>query len=134
MDQVEAQSLANAFVSFIASGDLSVLEMVSPDFYDNVNDKRGLAIFKVVGDWFEESFSERRVDLHLVTYTDDKVVIWYTAHGRHVGAGFPRLKGLPIKGNEVTWPQVHIFRLAGGLVVEHWAVRDDAAMLDAVMA
>jgi hypothetical protein len=29
---------------------------------------------------------------------------------------------------------VHIFRLAEGLVVEHWAVRDDAAMLDAVRA
>jgi hypothetical protein len=30
--------------------------------------------------------------------------------------------------------QVHIFRLAEGLVGEHWAVRDDAAMLDAVKA
>jgi predicted ester cyclase len=62
------------------------------------------------------------------------VVIWYTAYGRHIGNGFPRLKGLPINGNRIALPQVHIFRLAEGLVVEHWAVRDDAAMLDAVRA
>lgn len=57
--------------------------------------------------WFDESFAEHSVDLHLVMHTDDTVMIWYTARGRHVGSGFPRLKGLPIKGNEVTWPQVH---------------------------
>ncbi len=48
--------------------------------------------------------------------------------------GFPRLDGLPVKGNRVSWPQVHIFRFAEGKVVEHWSVRDDAAMLDAVKA
>ena len=37
-------------------------------------------------------------------------------------------------GNEITWPQVHIFRLGDGLVVEHGAVRDDTAMLDPVIA
>jgi len=30
--------------------------------------------------------------------------------------------------------KVHIFRLEDGLVVEHWAVRDDATMLDSVTA
>jgi hypothetical protein len=36
--------------------------------------------------------------------------------------------------NRVAWSQVHIFRLDEGMVVEHWAVRDDDAMLDAVKA
>jgi predicted ester cyclase len=39
-----------------------------------------------------------------------------------------------VKGNQVAWPQVHIFRFADELVVEHWAVRDDKAMLDSVPA
>ena len=58
--------------------------------------------------------------------------MWYTVRGRHIGNGFPRLSALPIRGNIITWPQVHIFRLADDLVVEHWAVRDDAALLDSV--
>ena len=39
-----------------------------------------------------------------------------------------------MKGNAITWPQVHVFRLEQGLVVEHWAVRDDVALLDSVTA
>ena len=61
-------------------------------------------------------------------------MMWYTMRGRHIGNGFPRLLGRPVKGNTVAWPQVHIFRLADGFVVEHWAVRDDAALLDSVGA
>jgi hypothetical protein len=53
-------------------------------------------------------------------------------HGTHVGNGFPRLIGQPVCGKTVSWIQVHIFRLAIGLVVEHWAVRDDASLLDQI--
>lgn len=132
MDKATAQALADGYLAYGNSGDTSVMAMFSPDLYDNVSKTSGLAIFDIVRGWLDESFADRSADLHLVTHTDDTVMIWYTAHGRHIGNGFPRLKGLPVTGNQVSWPQVHIFRLAGGLVVEHWAVRDDAAMLDAV--
>lgn len=61
-------------------------------------------------------------------------MIWYTMRGQHIGNGLPRLTGLPIKGNRIAWPQVHIVRLADDVVVDHWPVRDDAAMLDSVTA
>jgi len=132
MDHAGAQALADGYIAYTTAGDTSVFTMFSPDIYDNVSKTRGLGIFDIVSRWMDETFADRSADLHLVTHTDDTVVIWYTAHGRHIGNGFPRLKGLPITGNQVAWPQVHIFRFAEGLVVEHWAVRDDAAMLDAV--
>jgi predicted ester cyclase len=134
MDPAKAQALADGYAAYITVGDLSVLRMFSPDFYDNVSKQSGLSIFTVVGGWLEESFAERQVELNLVTHTDDTVMMWYTVRGRHIGNGFPRLNGLPIRGNIITWPQVHIFRLADDLVVEHWAVRDDAALLDSVAA
>jgi predicted ester cyclase len=134
MDPATAHALADGYAAYNATGDLSVLTMFSPEFYDNVSGRRGLDIFAVVERWLVESFAERSVQLHLVTHTDDTVMMWYTVRGRHIGNGFPRLQGLPVKGNPVSWPQVHIFRLEGGLVVEHWAVRDDAALLDSVTA
>jgi predicted ester cyclase len=134
VDPATGHALADGYLAYSTSGDPSVLAMFSPEFYDNVSKTRGLDIFGTVSRWLDESFVDRSADLHLVTHTDDTVVIWYTAYGRHIGNGFPRLKGLPINGNRIAWPQVHIFRLAEGLVVEHWAVRDDAAMLDAVRA
>jgi predicted ester cyclase len=134
MDNASAQAIADGYITYFTTGDTSVLRMFAPDFYDNVSQTRGLDIFDVVRRWLDESFADRRTDLHLVTHTDDTVMMWCTVHGRHIGNGFPRLKGLPITGNQVSWPQVHIFRIAEGLVVEHWAVRDDAAMLDAIKA
>jgi predicted ester cyclase len=134
VNHATAQALADGYAAYTALGDMSVLTMFSPELYDNVSGQRGLHIFTTVARWLEESFAERTVQLHLVTHNDDTVMIWSTMRGRHIGNGLPRLQGLPIKGNRVTWPQVHIFRLQDDLVVEHWAVRDDAAMLDSVTA
>jgi predicted ester cyclase len=134
MDHATAQALAESYVAFFTSADLSFRSKFSPDFYDHVSGQRGLDVFPVVRGWFEESFADRTTELHLVTHADDTVMMWFTSRGRHIGNGFPRLRGLPVKGNEITWPQVHIFRLADGLVVEHWAVRDDAALLDSIRA
>jgi len=114
--QVTAQALAGGYAAYIARGEMSVVGMFSPEFYDNVSGQRGLRIFTIVDGWFKESFAERTVQLHLVTHNDDTVMIWYTMRGQHIGSGFPRL------------------RLEDDLVVEHWAVRDDAAMLDSVTA
>jgi hypothetical protein len=108
----------------------------------------------MVRDWIVESFADRRAELHLVTHTDD-TVMWYTARARHAGSSYPLLRGLPVSGQEITWPQVHVFRFEDGpervrrinaaaergedsrvesLVVEHWAVRDDKALIDSANA
>jgi hypothetical protein len=87
MDHAIAQALADGYIAYSTTGDTSVLGMFSPDFYDNVSKTHGLAIFDVVSGWLDESFVGRSADLHLVTHTDDTVMIWYTAHGRHVGNG-----------------------------------------------
>jgi predicted ester cyclase len=134
IDGEAAHALAKGYAAYLASGDDAVMEVFSSDFFDNVSGRSGLDIFKVVRVWMDQSFDQRSAELHLVTHTEDTVVIWYTVRGRHIGNGFPRLVGRPVKGNAITWPQVHIFRLDDGLVVEHWAVRDDATLLDSVDA
>jgi predicted ester cyclase len=134
MDEATVQALAEGYLAYMVSGDDAVLRMFSPDFFDNVSGRSGLGIFGVVREWLDHSFAERSAELHLVTHTQDTVMIWYTVRGRHIGNGFPRLADKPVKGYAVTWPQVHIFRFEDGLVVEHWAVRDDAALIDSVDA
>ena len=93
MDDATAQALADGYVAYTSTGDLSIMRMFSPDFFDNVSGRRGLGIFTVVGGWLEESFAERSAELHLVTHTHDTVMMWFTTSGRHIGNGFPRLKG-----------------------------------------
>ncbi len=124
-----AAEIADAYVRWVADGDLAIKDVCSPEFRDHVSGL-GVEVFDVVGGWFEASFSDRTVEHHLTMSDADRVLIWFTVRGVHIGNGFPRMVDLPVVGAEVTWPQVHILRVDGGKVREHWAVRDDLAMLE----
>src|SRR3954452_16731660 len=87
-------------------------------------------IFDVVGRWLDESFADRRIDHHATMVDGDRVMVWYTQYGRHIGNGFPRMRGHAVTGAQVSWPQLHVFRVQDGKVVEHWAIRDDYAMIE----
>ena len=117
MDHETAKELADGYCAYLTSGDGGVFRMFSESFFDNVSGRSGLEIFQVVGEWLDASLDQRSADLHLVTHSDDTVVIWCTVRGRHVGNGFPRLAGKQVKGNDVNGPQVHFFRFADGSVV-----------------
>ena len=100
----------------------------APDIVDHVSGEHGHTFWHVLAGWVRDSFAEYRIDVHAVTHEGDRVTCWFTAHGRHVGNGFPQLAGVPVRGRDIAWDQAHIFRVRDGLVVEHWAVRDDRAL------
>jgi len=132
VDAELAQGIADAYERWNASGDQSVKALFAPDFFDNVSGRRGLEIFDVVGRWLEESFAGRRVEHHATMHQGDRVMVWYTMHGRHIGNGFPRMTGSTVSGADVSWPQLHVFRVEDQRVVEHWAVRDDYVLLEQI--
>ena len=41
----------------------------------------------------------------------------------------PLLAGVAVSTRPVAWTFVHIWRVADGMIVEHWACRDDMAFL-----
>jgi predicted ester cyclase len=67
--------------------------------------------------------------IHRVVAEDDLVVVHLTMNGRHVASTMPLLAGLPPTGEAVTWDFIHIWRVEGDLIVEHWACRDDVGLL-----
>ncbi len=66
---------------------------------------------------------------HRVVAQDDLVVVHLTLHGRHVDSTMPLLTGLAPTGEAVAWDFIHIWRVADGLIAEHWACRDDVGLL-----
>ena len=52
-------------------------------------------------------------------------VVYCTHSGLHSGEFF----GLPATGRRFAYKQIHIIRFVGGKGAEHWAVRDDAALM-----
>jgi predicted ester cyclase len=67
--------------------------------------------------------------IHRVVAEDDLVVVQLTMHGHHVASTMPLLADLPPTGSAVAWDFIHIWRVADGLIVEHWACRDDVGLL-----
>ena len=67
--------------------------------------------------------------IHRVVTEDDLAVVHLTMNGRHVASTMPLLAGLPPAGEAVAWEFIHIWRVDAGVIVEHWACRDDVGLL-----
>ena len=124
--------LVDRYMRFLSGDDDSGFqELLAEDFYDHVSGQRGGAIWVQVVAWGKATFADLQVEVHKVMTRDDRVMVWMTVTATHLGSGFPRLRSIPVSGRRVTWPQVHVFRVAGDRVTEHWAVREDYAMVEA---
>src|SRR5438105_2333382 len=67
--------------------------------------------------------------LHLVT-DGDLVAQHVTVHGTHRGSTMPLLADVPVSARSVAWTFMHIWRIKNGVIVEHWACRDDMGLLE----
>jgi len=124
------ERLALRYVDYLRTGDETILsEAFSPDHLDHVSGRRGMDIMRIVRGWITESFADVTYEVHAVTTGADLVMLWFSNTGRHVGSGFPQLADREPSGRDIVAEAVHIFRVADGRLVEHWAVRDDLGML-----
>jgi predicted ester cyclase len=71
------------------------------------------------------AFSEQRWTMHQVLAEGDTVVLYCTHSGKHTG----NYMGLPPTERDFSYRQMHMIRVVDGKGVEHWAVRDDAALM-----
>ena len=55
----------------------------------------------------------------------DRVTVRVTASGTHQN----EFNGIPPTGTQISWQEVHIYRLADGKIVEHWGEFDMLGML-----
>ena len=75
------------------------------------------------------AFPDLRMKVEDVIGEGDRVVCRLTVSGTHEGPlDFARMP-LPPTGKAFEASHIHVFRLAGGLIVERWAERDDLGML-----
>jgi len=57
-----------------------------------------------------------------------------TMRGRHVASTMPLLAGVEPSDANVSWAYIHLWRVVDGMIVEHWACRDDVGLLRQVGA
>jgi predicted ester cyclase len=95
---------------------------------------RGPEAFFATALWLRDAFAELRWEIHEVVADGDLVVLHATMSGRHVrtfvgyGPDARPAQAFPPTGRRFAVTQTHWFRMRDGLVVEHWANRDDLGM------
>ena len=113
----------------ISGGNLAVAdEIIAPDFVDHTNPpgmQHGIAGHKAVVTLFRTVFPDLTWDIEDMVAEGDKVVVRTTMRGTQRGEFF----GIPPTGKRVTMSGIHIVRIAGGKIAEHWGINDDLGMM-----
>lgn len=94
----------------------------------------GPAAFHATGEWLRAAFSDLVWTTVRDVVEDDLVVTYGMLSGRHTGDFVVWTPGGAVErafaptGKTFAVRQAHFQRIADGLVIEHWAVRDDQGM------
>jgi lactoylglutathione lyase len=119
----------------MAAGDDSAIdELVAPDMVNHAAGPQGRDGWKQTLAVIANDLGETHVDLHRIFGAADLVTVHMTMHGTHQASTMPLLTGIEPTGRSVAWTFIHIWRVAGGQIVEHWACRDDVGLLAQVGA
>jgi predicted ester cyclase len=84
--------------------------------------KEGVKLFVKA---LRSAFPDLKITLGLQVAEGDLVVQQATTTGTMKGA----FAGMPPSGKKATWEAIHITRIKGDKIVEHWAVQDQLGML-----
>jgi predicted ester cyclase len=110
-----------------ADDEAALAEVVAEHCVSHGDGSPGLSGFAGVAatmHWLAHTFADRTWKIHRIGVDDDVAMMFCTFRGRQVGD----LPGLPATGRTCAVNQVQIVRFHAGKGVEHWGVRDDAAM------
>lgn len=105
-------------------------ELFSPDFVDHAfvpqlglpPGREGIKQFITM---LRAAFPDIDIKVQDTIAEGDKVVVRSIAQGTHQGD----FMGIPATGKSVSWPEIHIVRLADGKIAEHWAIVDRLGMM-----
>ena len=113
------------------AGDDSALdELVAPDMVNHAAGPQGREGLKAILRTLEHDLGPATVEPHHLIGEGDLVAQHLTLHGTHRASTMPLLVGATVSGRPTAWTFIHIWRVANGMIVEHWACRDDMGLLE----
>ena len=103
-------------------------DLVTDDFVNHAappHARHGREALARTVEWLNGVLSGAEYEIHQALAEGDHVALHMTMRSRHTGEMF----GHPATGRPIEMDQMHFFRVEGDRVAEHWAVRDDAALM-----
>jgi predicted ester cyclase len=113
------------------AGDDSVLDdLVAPDMVNHAAGPQGREGLRAILRTIEVDLGPTDLELHHLIGEGDLVVQHVTLHGIHRASTMPLLVDVPVAGRTAAWRFIHIWRVVDGILVEHWACRDDLGLVE----
>jgi lactoylglutathione lyase len=112
------------------AGDDTVLDdLVSPGLVNHAAGPQGREGLRTILRTIEADLGPTKLEQHHLIGEGDLVAQHVTLHGTHRASTMPLLADTPVSGQPAAWTFIHIWRVADGMLVEHWACRDDMGLL-----
>jgi predicted ester cyclase len=113
-----------------ASGETVLDDLVATDMVNHAAGPQGRDGLESILRTIEVDLGPTRLEQHHLIGEGDLVVQHVTLHGTHRASTMPLLADLPVTDRPAAWTFIHIWRAADGVIVEHWACRDDMGLLE----
>ena len=130
-DSRSAKDVVEELVRRQKAGDDSVLDdLVATDMVNHAAGPQGRDGLRMILRTIEVDLGPTEFEQHHLIGEGDLVVQHVTLHGTHRASTMPLLADLPVSGRPVAWTFIHIWRVVDGMLVEHWACRDDRGLVE----
>jgi lactoylglutathione lyase len=112
-------------------GDATALDdLVAEGMVNHAAGPQGREGLQAILRTLEHDLGPITVEPHHLIGEGDLVAQHVTLHGTHRASTMPLLAGAVVSGRPAAWTFIHIWRVADGRIVEHWACRDDMGLLE----
>jgi predicted ester cyclase len=113
-----------------AGDDTALDDLVAANMVNHAAGPQGREGLKHILQTIDDDLGPITVEQHHLIGEGDLVAQHLTLHGTHRASTMPLLAGATVSGRPTAWTFIHIWRVADGRIVEHWACRDDMGLLD----
>jgi predicted ester cyclase len=110
--------------------DTALDDLVAADMVNHAAGPQGREGLKRILGSISDDLGPITIEQHHLFGEGDLVAQHLTLHGTHRASSMPLLAETAVSGRPVAWTFIHVWRVADGMIVEHWACRDDMGLLE----
>ena len=127
-DRTARDVVAEMFERQRAGDDTVLDDLVARDMVNHAAGPQGREGLKQILSAIDGDLGPVTVEQHHLIGDGDLVAQHLTLHGTHRASTMPLLTDLDVSNRLASWTFIHIWRVHNGLIVEHWACRDDMGL------
>jgi len=113
-----------------AGDETAIDDLVAADMVNHAAGPQGREGLKLILGIIDVDLGPVVIEQHHLIGEGDLVAQHLTLLGTHRASTMPLLAATKASGHPTAWTFIHIWRVTDGMIVEHWACRDDLGLLE----